>query len=162
TGNTDVVPIYGHTENRDEFKNLNHKYTKAKPYIERETLKLGPFFIRFIKTTHSVPCYGMRITDGNSTIVYTADTAFHRSWIPFCRNADLLLADCNFYAEQDGSKAGHMTSEEVALIAHESHIGEVILTHLPHYGEHEQLIKEAEQYFTGRIQLAREGLTWEK
>lgn len=162
TGKKQVVPIYGHTENREAFQRLNHKFTKATPYIEREPLKLGPFFIRFLKTKHSVPCYGMRITDGKSTLVYTGDSAFQQDWIPFCKDADLLLADCNFYAGQDGAKAGHMTSEEVAQIALSAKVKEVILTHLPHYGKHAQLIKEAKTIYSGNIQLAHEGLIWEK
>src|SRR5699024_7062969 len=83
TGVKQTIPLYGHTENREEFQKLNHTYTKAKAYIEREALKLGPFFIRFLKTKHSVSCFGMRITDGESTIVYTADSAFQKEWIPF-------------------------------------------------------------------------------
>src|SRR5699024_10246572 len=109
TGEQATVPIYGHTENREEFRKLNHKYTKATAYSEKDVLNIGPFFIRFLKTRHSVPCYGMRITDGKSSLVYTADSAYQDKWVPFCRDADVLLADCNFYNNQDGSKAGHMT-----------------------------------------------------
>src|SRR5699024_6238548 len=115
--------------------------TKATAYSEKEVLNIGPFFIRFLKTKHSVPCYGMRITDGESTLVYTADSAYQDKWIPFCRDVDLLIADCNFYSNQDGSKAGHMTSTEIAYIAKHSNVKEIILSHLPHYGEHEQLVK---------------------
>src|SRR5699024_2298348 len=100
TGKQKTVPIYGHTENRDAFQALNHKSTRATAYAENETLNIGPFFIRVLKTKHSVPCYGMRITDGQSTLVYTADSAYLEKWIPFSRNADVLIADCNFYANQ--------------------------------------------------------------
>ncbi len=162
TGTRRVVPIYGHTEDRDQFRKLNHTYTKAVAYVETETLKLGPFFIRFIKTKHSVPCYGMRITDGNSTVVYTADSAYQESFIPFSKNADVLLADCNFYQDQDGSKAGHMTSTEVGYIAKTAGVKQLILTHLPHFGDHHQLVNEAKSVFSGDILLAHEGLVWEK
>lgn len=156
------VPIYGHIEDREAFKALNHKYTKAVQYHEKETLKLGPFYIRFLKTNHPVPCYGMRITDGNSTLVYTADSGYQENWIPFCEGTDVLLADCNFYNGQEGSGAGHMTSAEVGEIAKEADAGEVILTHLPHYGDHQQLIKEARDIYQGKIMLAHEGLIWER
>lgn len=160
TGDQKVLPIYGHTEDETEFLKLNHDYTEAKRYDPNNTLKIGPFFIRFLKTNHSVPCYGMRITDGKKTIVYTADSAYQDEWIKFSRNADLLLADCNFYADQDGSIAGHMTSKEVGIIAECAKVKEVILTHLPHYGNHEQLVEEAQKEFNGKIKLAYEGLTW--
>src|SRR5699024_1817094 len=65
-----TVPIYGHTVDRNAFRQLNDKKTEAMIYTDNETLKLGPFFIRFLQTNHPVPCFGMRITDGTHTIVY--------------------------------------------------------------------------------------------
>lgn len=162
TGKEKTVSIYGHEENEYEFQKLESDDTEAVRYDPQEVLKLGPFYIRFLKTNHSVPCYGMRITDGQSTIVYTADSAYQEEWVKFCRDADLLLADTNFYADQDGQAAGHMTSKEVGTIAREARVGEVILTHLPHFGNHEDLVHEAAREFSGKITLAYEGLMWEK
>lgn len=156
-----VVSIYGHAENEYEFAKFDHDFTKGIHYRPDEVLKLGPFFIRFLKTRHSVPCYGMRITDGESTIVYTADSAYQDEWIKFSRDADLLLADTNFYADQDGAEAGHMTSEEVGTIAANANVKHLLLTHLPHYGNHEQLMTEAAKMFSGKITLAKEGLVWQ-
>src|SRR5699024_11234765 len=90
-------------------------------YTDNETLKLGPFFIRFLQTNHPVPCFGMRITDGTHTIVYTGDSGYQNSWIPFSKDADLLLADCNSYASQISSDAGHMISHEIAQIRSQEH-----------------------------------------
>lgn len=161
TGKEKVLPIYGHDQNVEQFHRLTDDYTEGKAYNPDEVLKIGPFFIRFLRTKHSVPCYGMRITDGDSTIVYTADTAFQKEWIPFTQNADLLLADTNFYAEMNASEAGHMTSEEVGIIAEGAKVQEVLLTHLPHFGEHEQLIQETKKVYSGKVLLAYEGLVWE-
>lgn len=155
-----VVPMYGHSEDMHQFEKLNHDYTKAMVYKPENALKIGPFFIRFLKTKHSVPCYGMRITDGTSTIVYTADSAFQEEWYKFSQNADLLLAECNFYSDQDGTEAGHMTSSEVGAIAKKANVKELILTHLPHYGNHENLVKEASEVYKGKIRLASEGMVW--
>lgn len=155
-----TVPIYGHRENDTEFQKLTHDYTEGIAYDPNNVLKIGPFFVRFIQTKHSVPCYGMRITDGETTLVYTADSAFQNEWIKFSQNADVLLADCNFYAGLDAATSGHMTSEEVATIAKEANVKEVILTHLPHFGEHTQLVKEAQAIFAGNVYLAYEGFVW--
>ena len=161
TGDESILPIYAHQEDVEQFAALNHDYTEAKSYNPEETLKLGPFYIRFLKTKHSVACYGMRITDGDSSIVYTADSAFQKEWIPFCQHADLPLADTNFYADMDGEDAGHMTSKEVGIIAKEAEVKEVILTHLPHFGQHQQLVEETKEVYDGKVTLAHEGLIWE-
>lgn len=162
TGTDKVLPIYAHKENDIAFHQLTDDYTQGKAYHPDNTLKIGPFFIRFLRTKHSVPCFGMRITDGNSTIVYTADSAFQEEWVTFAKDADLLLAEANFYKGQDASKAGHMTSEEVGIIAAKAGVKEVILTHLPHFGEHTQLVQETKEVFDGQVSLAKEGLSWSK
>lgn len=157
---TRQLPIYGHIEDKTGFNALTADYTKGIAYVPHQTLTVGPFSIIFLQTKHPVPCYGMRITDGQRTIVYTADTAYDDTWIEFSEGADMMIADCNFYAEQDGEAAGHMTSQEAAIIAKKANIKELILSHLPQYGEIQQLVVEAGEVFLGEIHLAKEGLVW--
>ncbi|SFA81815.1 Ribonuclease BN, tRNA processing enzyme [Lentibacillus halodurans] len=158
----EVLPIYGHQEDQYGFKSLTHKHTEGVAYDPAATLEVGPFSITFLKTVHPVPCYGMRITNGEDVIVYTADTAFKEAWYDFAKDADLLVTDCNFYADQDGSAAGHMTSKEGAMIADKANVDELILSHLPQYRDNNDLVKEAKAFYSGSIQLAKEGLVWGK
>lgn len=162
TGEEDILPIYGHEEDDDGFSRLTHDFTKGIAYDPEKPLNLGPLTITFLKTVHGVPCYGMRITDGKSVVVYTADTSYQDEWIDFAHKADVLITDCNYYANQDGSEVGHMNSKEGAMIAEKAQVKELILSHLPQFGDQTQLVQEAKQYFTGPIQLAKEGLVWRK
>ncbi len=155
----EVLAIYGHQADLTQFNSLTSDYTQGIAYDPDKTLELGPFKIDFFLTKHSVPCYGMRISDEKKTLVYTGDSAFDEGWINFSKQADLLLADCNFYAHQT-IDAGHMTSHEVAKIAEAASVKELILTHLPHYGNHADLLSEAKEIYTGSVKLAEEGLVW--
>lgn len=155
------LSIYGHQENMTEYQKLNHDNTKAHAYNPAEPLQIGPFVIRFLKTNHPVPCYAMRISNGQSTIVYTADSSYKEEFIEFSKDADLLITDSNFYKGMDGSGAGHMTSTECAHIAKEAQVKELWLSHLPHFGTITDLKDQAEEIFEGTIRLADEGLTWE-
>lgn len=157
-----VLPIYGHKEDREGFESLTHEYTKGFVYHPEEELKVGPFTIQFLKTVHPVACYGMRITDGENVLVYTADTSFKEEWSDFAKEADLLITDCNYYAGQDGTKAGHMNSEEGARMAEAAGVEMLLLSHLPQYGDINQLAEEAKKYYKGVVKLAKEGLVWEK
>lgn len=157
----EILPIYGHAEDETGFKALTHQFTEGVAYDPDGELKAGPFTITFLKTVHPVPCYGMRISDGEHAIVYTADTSFQEEWKSFSANADFLIADCNFYADQDGRQAGHMNSEDAAEIARDAHVKTLLLSHLPHYGDHRQLIREAAAVFPGQIDIAKEGFVWE-
>ncbi len=161
TGQKNILPIYGHTANDSSFAALTHHFTKGVAYDPEEMLEVGPFQITFIETKHPVPCYGMRITNGEHVIVYTADTAYQKNWADFAKGADLLITDCNFYADQDGAAAGHMTSKEGAMIAEEANVKQLILSHLPQYGELDQLVREAKQWYSGPVRLAAEGLVWD-
>ena len=61
----------------------------------------------------------------------------------------------------DGAKAGHMTSEDVGIVAQTARVKQVVLTHLPHFGEVQQLISEVKEQYDGHVLLAEEGLTIE-
>ncbi|WP_338470496.1 MBL fold metallo-hydrolase [Niallia sp. XMNu-256] len=154
------LPIYAHDLNAQEFKVLTYKeVTKGIPYHPGEVLQVGPFSITFQKTNHPVECYAMRFEAGGRSMVYTADTAFKEELVSFAQNANLLLCECNFYGEQNGANAGHMTSFDAGKLASRANVKRLVLTHLPHYGRLEQLEEEAATLFNGPILLAQSGLT---
>ncbi|WP_138419756.1 MBL fold metallo-hydrolase [Aquibacillus sediminis] len=155
-----VLPIYGHSEDWEAFSKLTHRFTKGVAYDPQKPLQLGPFTITFLKTAHPVPCYAMRITDGEKIIVYTADTSYTEQLVAFSQDADLLITDCSFYEEQDGTKAGHMTSKEGAIVASKANVKQLVLSHHPHFGNRDLLETQAKKYFTGNIHLAHEGLSF--
>ncbi|WP_186579118.1 MBL fold metallo-hydrolase [Aquibacillus kalidii] len=158
-----ILPIYGHEEDKASFQKLTHQCTKGIAYDPTKELQIGPFHINFLKTAHPVPCYAMRVSDGVSTMVYTADSSYIEDFIPFTKDADLLITECSFYENQDGSVAGgHMNSKDCATIARNANVKELWLSHLPHFGDRKELKIQVEKYYNGKIELAREALTWEK
>jgi ribonuclease BN (tRNA processing enzyme) len=147
--------MYGHDENKAAFSEMTYKQiTKGIAYDPTKTLQVGPFEIEFLKTIHPVPCYAMKIKAGDCTLVYTADSSYQEAFILFADQADVLLCESNFYADMDGSKAGHMTSKEAGYIAQKSGVKKLILTHLPHFGDLNELKLQAEAEFDGPVLLA--------
>jgi len=154
----EALPIYAH-QNDTKFHSLTYKgVTEGMAYDPNKPMRIGPFTITFLQTDHPVECYAMRITDGTNSIVYTADSSYKEEFIPFSKDADLLLTECNLYADQDGKQAGHMNSHDAATIAKNADVKQLILTHLPHFGDHRELISEAQSIYKGPIQLAKSGL----
>lgn len=152
------LPIYGHSYDKEAFARLNHDFTKGHVYDPVVPLDLGPFTITFFETEHPVICFAMRISDGENTFVFTADSSYKEGFIPFSKKADLFITDCNFYEGQDGTKAGHMNSKECAILAKEADVKTLVLSHHPHFGDRKKLVIEAEKYFRGNICLASSGL----
>ncbi|WNF35903.1 MBL fold metallo-hydrolase [Bacillaceae bacterium IKA-2] len=161
--NTDKpLAIYGHPYEQAEFQKL------AKPphvlsfiYNESDYSSIGPFRITFLETDHPAKCFAMRFEIAGKVIVYTADSSYKPDFSIFAKDADILISETSFYADQDAKQYGHMTSLEAATIAKQANVQTLILTHLPHFGDHQQLIKEAKSIFAGEVALARKGLTYE-
>ncbi|MFC0189795.1 MBL fold metallo-hydrolase [Fictibacillus aquaticus] len=156
-----MLPIYAHTLDENGFASLTYQQsTQGIPYNPNETLNIGPFTITFQKTKHPAVCYAMRITDGEKTFVYTADTSYIPELVTFSKGADLLISECNFYKGMDGSNAGHMNSTDCGRLAAESGVLHLLLTHLPHFGETSHLATEAKEVYNGKVELAVSGWTW--
>jgi ribonuclease BN (tRNA processing enzyme) len=157
------LPIYGHAEDQEGFTKLTYKdITIGKTYNPNQDLSIGPFSISFLKTNHPVPCYAMKIQTKDECIVYTADTSYIEEFVLFAKEADLLICECNLYAGMDGSSAGHMTSTDAGVLAEKAKVKQLLLTHLPHFGEHTDLIKQASEKYNGIINLAKSGWVWEQ
>ncbi|MEK3989149.1 MBL fold metallo-hydrolase [Robertmurraya sp. FSL R5-0851] len=153
-----TLPIYAHDGDAHEFSKLTYKtITKGIAYDPNAELKVGPFTIQFLLTKHPVPCYAMRFEVDGKALVYTADTSFIEDFVSFSEGADVLLCECNFYANQDGSGAGHMNSFDAGKLAARANVKQLVLTHLPHYGELQQLVDEAKQHYNGPTGLAYTG-----
>ncbi|MGG0719184.1 MBL fold metallo-hydrolase [Robertmurraya massiliosenegalensis] len=153
-----TLPIYGHQFDEPEFNKLTHTgVTEGIVYDPQKTLNVGPFKVQFLRTNHPVPCFAMRIEADGKTLVYTADTSYKNEFISFSEDADLLLAECNFFKEQDGKNAGHMNSIDVGNLAKAANVKQVMLTHLPQYGELTNLVTEAGEIYSGPVSLAEFG-----
>lgn len=154
------LPIYAHSLDKVEFAKLTYKeITKGFAVCEEEMLEAGPFRARFLKTNHPADCFAIRLDAGGKSLVYTGDTSFKEELVSFTQDADLLLCECSFYGHQDGAIAGHMTSYDAGKLAEKANVKRMVLTHLPHYGDIEQLKKEAGEFYTGEISLAQSNLT---
>ncbi|MEH7389188.1 MBL fold metallo-hydrolase [Bacillus sp. JJ1503] len=155
----ECLPIYGHSEDEVEFSKLTYKnITEGIAYDPNQALTIGPFRVQFLLTDHPVTCFAMRFEAGGKSIVYTADTSFKEELVPFTNGADLLVCECNFYGNQNGKSAGHMTSLDAGNLASDANARQLLLTHLPHYGNLEQLKEEAATRYNGPISLA--SLQW--
>lgn len=156
------LPIYGHIQDQDNFEKLTREgVTKGIAYSSEQTLQAGPFSIQFMRTNHPTVCYAMRLTAGDNSVVFTADTTYMEEFIDFSSNADLLIAESSFYDGQDAAPAGHMTCTEAAAIAQRANVGQLLLTHLPHFGNVDELLVQASSLYKGPISLATTGWTWE-
>jgi ribonuclease BN (tRNA processing enzyme) len=151
-----TLPLYGHDLNEVEFRKLTYKdITKGVSYNHGKPVQIGPLTFTFLRTKHPVPCSAMRMESEGKVIVFTGDSSYMEELAEFSKGANLLLCESNFYSNQDGSAAGHMTAREAGILASKADVQLLMLTHLPHYGELSQLKKEASEVFSHEVVIAK-------
>lgn len=158
-----VLPIYGHSLDKINFEGLTWpKSTKGVAYDPEKQLTVGPFAISFLKMHHPVPAFGLRIVEKETgrVLVFTADTAYFQEIADFADQADLLMADTNFFAAKTGTK-WHMTTTESGRLAKAAGVHKLLLTHLPAEGDLQQLKREAQDAAGSQVEtiLASRHLT---
>lgn len=117
--------------------------------------RFGDMVVRFFKTDHPVPCYGVKAKKGRKKLSYTSDTAFSESVAEEVIDSDYLFAEASLF-EKDKNKTvnGHMTAKEAGKLAEISRTKKLVLTHLnPEYNL-SLLKREAELTFEGKVETA--------
>ena len=157
-----VLPIYGHTEDKEGFINFSYKErTVGIEISEEETIQIGPFTVSFCRTIHPVYCLAMKFTLGDRSVVLTADTEWRDELVEFARDADLLISEANLYEEHLGNAPGHMAGSEAGKLARLSGSKQLLLTHLPLHGDIEDILKAAALEYDGPAELAEVGKSYE-
>lgn len=147
TSERNLLPIYGHNEDLTHFEGLTlPNVSQGFNYLAEESLEIGPFSLTFMKTIHPVVCYAMRIVEKSTrkVFVFTGDSGYLADFIDFARNADLFLADTYLFTGNEHHFA-HFTSKEAGEIARAADVKHLVLTHLPQFGDLNQLKQEAQQ-----------------
>ena len=151
--------IYGPADEDVAGQVEDTEFNTFHPYDDTSEIKVGPFTMRFHKNTHPVETYAMKIMDDEGQIlVYTADTSYEESLVRFAQNADVLITECSHYEGEDAESLGHMNAEEAALLAEKSGVKKVVLSHLPHYGDLDELLQTVKSTGIEEAVLAETGM----
>ncbi len=157
---TEPVYIYGHTLSNC-FEDLTYEDAAVGiPFEGGVPLVIGPFTLNFKSAPHPVPSFALRIESAGKSLGYTGDTGWDDDLVEFFKGVDLLLCESSLYNKFKGSVEGHLTAGEAGILARKAGAGELILTHLPHSGDHRDMVTEASIEYSGKVSLAYTGLTW--
>ena len=155
------LPIYGHAED-ENFYGLDYlDYSKGFAIDPHTSLKLDHLTFRFCRNVHPDPSFSIRVDAAACSLVYMTDTGWTEDLIEFAQGADLLICESSLYDEYRGRIPGHLTAGEAGQIAAAAGARHLVLTHLPHFGDHAMLLKQAAAKFGGKIELATTGKVWQ-
>ena len=120
------------------------------------------FQLRFFPVQHQIPAYGVQFSVGDQPLLtYTGDTGWFSGLETYCRDSEYLLAEASL-REYELAQRGqyHMTARQAAMLAQNSGVKNLVLTHFfPELNLH-QLQREAEQNFDGKIHMSASGKTY--
>ena len=133
-------------------------YSRATVIDEGTEERIGPFSVSYMRTIHPVPCLAVRLSCDGKSIVYTADGAFSDRIAAFAASSDILIAECSFYPGIVNRNAGHMDACDVAELAVAASPGKLVVSHLPVYGNREEILCCIKERWNGEVILARSSL----
>lgn len=117
--------------------------------------ELGPFAVSFAQTNHPVPTSAVRITYGDRTLVYSADTGESDALVSLAHDADLLLCESTFGPDEEYVPDLHLTGRQAGEHAERAGVERLLLTHIPPWGSREVAVAEAAATFTGPVEAAQ-------
>lgn len=143
------------------FKQLKWNTTiKAVKIDQHKEIQFNQLNITFMKTEHTIFGLAVKVTKGQQSLVYTSDTELKPSLVDFSKNCTLLITECSLYKNPSGI-AGHMDIEDVKQLVLQSHPENVIITHIPPYGDNTHILNEIQASYSKKCLLARTGLIWQ-
>lgn len=152
------LPIYSHAQDKEQFAKLTYKEQTIGMEVQaHQTVQIGPFTVTFCPTVHPVYCLAMKFTVDGKSAVFTADTEWTDKLVTFAHKTDILFCEANLYEEHIGISPGHLAGSQAGILAQQANIGQLVLTHLPHHGDINEILNEAKQTFSGSVEIAEVG-----
>jgi ribonuclease BN (tRNA processing enzyme) len=154
------LDIYGHAEDHHFAGLTYHEFTRGHAIDTSTLLSLGDITFTFWPNVHPDPCFSMRVESEGRIFTYISDTQWEDGLVEAARDANLLICESSLYNQYKGVVSGHLTAGEAGRIAQEANAKSLVLSHLPHFGIHADLVTQAAEVFDGPVELAETGKSW--
>jgi ribonuclease BN (tRNA processing enzyme) len=124
-------------------------------------VEVGPFRIEPREVVHPVTAFSLKVTSGGRSLVYSGDTGPCPALDEHAVGADLLLAEASFRDADDNPPDLHMTGSDCGRTASKAGVARLVLTHIPPWHDEADAEAEARTEWSGPLDLARAGATYE-
>ncbi|HSO65065.1 MAG TPA: MBL fold metallo-hydrolase [Ornithinibacter sp.] len=118
-------------------------------------LTIGPFTVTPYAVNHPVEAYGYRVEADGAVLAFTGDTDACDNLTPLLRDADLALVDSAFVDGRDTVTGIHLSGSRAAQAAvRAGGVQRLVLTHIPSWNDPEECRAQAQDVWTGKVELA--------
>lgn len=133
----------------------NENYLDFYVYHEKSILNFNDISIYFYQTKHSIKTFAMNIIKENIKLSYSADTGYDENISSFFQNADILISESSFLKHQKNGNTNHLSAEEAGIIAKNSNVKKLILSHFWPEMDKLDYLNEAKNIFLN-VEVAKE------
>ncbi len=125
--------------------------------------RLGSFEFRFREVPHFITTYAVDVRSraDRSRFTFSADCRPNQELMEIARDTDLLLIEATLPRPERTGIRGHLTPKEAGEHAQAAGAKRVVLTHISDELDATWARKQAESVFTGPVELASDGATFE-
>jgi ribonuclease BN (tRNA processing enzyme) len=115
------------------FARMFENTFRISEYEHERPFEAGGFTVTAVRLPHyRLDAYGLRVTDGSSSLAYSADSGPSDDLVELARNADLFVCEATLArGELDGTPRGHLTLEEARDAFEQSGARRLLVTHRP-------------------------------
>jgi ribonuclease BN (tRNA processing enzyme) len=117
----------------------------------------GGVRLRTAKTPHTPESMAVRVEYEGKSVCYTGDTSPSPDLVELFRGADVVVAECSFVDDNRGT--AHLVADDVSSLAREAGVAHLVATHSYFDPDAEHLANRLARGFSGRITIARDGLS---
>lgn len=126
-----------------------------------DPVHVGPFLVETRQVVHPVDAFATRVSAKGRTLVYSGDTGPCDALDEIATGADLLLAEASFQSNVENPPDLHLTGADAGRTAKVARVGRLLLTHIPPWYHDGVALAEARSAWSGPVDLARAGTTYE-
>ena len=125
------------------------------------SVEVGPFRVEATRVVHPVDAFALRVSAGDRVLVYSGDTGPCAALDEAAAGAHLLLAEASFQSTTVNPPDLHLTGRDCGRTAAAAGVGRLVLTHVPPWYDPEVARTEARAEWSGPVELARAGATYD-
>lgn len=127
-----------------------------------ETFSIGNLKVSTVPTIHYIPTLAFRFENPQGkSIIYSSDTAYTEKLVTLAQNGDLFIAEATLIHDDLKPDLLHLSAKQAGEIAEKAHVKKLVLSHLWFEYDSTQLLKEAQEAYSGEVILAEEGMILE-
>ena len=138
------LPVYAPTAPEGVFALLKCPQFDLRP---TEACAIGPMRICFAPARHPVPTCAISVECDGARFVFTGDSNQDDTVEHFCRDADLVLADCGLSSKDHSLSSPHYSARLCGELASGAQAKRLLLTHLNPKYDPAELLAEARSSF---------------